>query len=195
LFDWNDSDEEIAEARAIAAELGVDQLLFHLTQVPEKGRSARRAPGTPGFELIRNECSKAYRYDFNAAEPGASGLFAPEKDQALGVFSWMGRTARFEFPRGLAAVQLDAAVHGPEAVFRTLRLKVNLPWLADGRAEFGLSEWVHNLYPVPSNYRASHFPMMVEASQIWRPVDLGFNRDGRELGAIVRVRKVLSSTL
>jgi hypothetical protein len=55
LFRWNDHDEEMARARQLAADLGVDRLCWEITDHPEGAFSARFAPGTPDFERIRHE--------------------------------------------------------------------------------------------------------------------------------------------
>jgi hypothetical protein len=55
LFDWNDSDEEMARARALAREIGVDQFRWLLTDNPPDGCSKRFVPGSPDLERIREE--------------------------------------------------------------------------------------------------------------------------------------------
>ncbi len=55
LFNWNDSDEEMQKARAMAAEIGVDRLCWEITDHPENAFSRRFAPGTPDYERIRHE--------------------------------------------------------------------------------------------------------------------------------------------
>ena len=55
LFNWNDSDEEMNRARALAAEYGVDRLCWEITDHPENAFSRRFAPGTPDYERIRHE--------------------------------------------------------------------------------------------------------------------------------------------
>jgi hypothetical protein len=55
LFNWNDSDEEMQKARAMAAELGVDRLCWEITDHPENAFSRRFAPGTPDNERITHE--------------------------------------------------------------------------------------------------------------------------------------------
>jgi hypothetical protein len=55
LFKWNDSDEEMDQARRLAAEIGVDRLCWEITDHPENAYSRRFAPGSPGFEAIRRE--------------------------------------------------------------------------------------------------------------------------------------------
>jgi len=55
LFKWNDSDEEMAVARRLAAEIGVDRLCWELTDHPESAYSRRFVPGSPQLEAIRHE--------------------------------------------------------------------------------------------------------------------------------------------
>jgi hypothetical protein len=55
LFKWNDSDEEMNLARRLAEEFGIDRLAWEITDHPEDAFSRRFAPGTPGFEAIRQE--------------------------------------------------------------------------------------------------------------------------------------------
>src|SRR3954449_9803145 len=53
LFKWNDSDEEMALAKKMAQEIGIDRLCWEITDHPEDAFSRRFVPGTPGFESIR----------------------------------------------------------------------------------------------------------------------------------------------
>ncbi|MGD9905465.1 MAG: radical SAM protein [Vicinamibacterales bacterium] len=55
LFTWNDSDEEMEQARRLAVEFGVDRLSWEITDHPEDSFSRRFAPGTPDFERIKYE--------------------------------------------------------------------------------------------------------------------------------------------
>ena len=55
LFTWNDSDAEMARARELAAEIGVDRLCWELTDHPETAYSRRFVPGSPELEAIRHE--------------------------------------------------------------------------------------------------------------------------------------------
>jgi hypothetical protein len=55
LFRWNDSDEELALARRLAADVGVDRLCWELTDHPEDAYSRRFVPGSPDLEAIRPE--------------------------------------------------------------------------------------------------------------------------------------------
>jgi hypothetical protein len=55
LFNWNDSDAEMAGARALAADIGVDRLCWELTDHPEDAYSRRFGPGSPALDGIRHE--------------------------------------------------------------------------------------------------------------------------------------------
>lgn len=55
LFSWNDSEEEIAEARRLCDEAGFDEINFSITSQPSPSR--RFAPGTPAWTALRDECA------------------------------------------------------------------------------------------------------------------------------------------
>ncbi len=55
LFVWNDSDAEMARARDLAADIGVDRLCWEITDHPEGAYSRRFVPGSPDLAAIRHE--------------------------------------------------------------------------------------------------------------------------------------------
>ncbi len=55
LFNWNDSDAEMARARELAADIGVDRLCWELTDHPENAYSRRFGAGSPALDAIRRE--------------------------------------------------------------------------------------------------------------------------------------------
>jgi len=55
LFTWNDSDAEMALARRLADEIGVDRLCWEMTDHPETAYSRRFVPGSPDLDAIRHE--------------------------------------------------------------------------------------------------------------------------------------------
>jgi MoaA/NifB/PqqE/SkfB family radical SAM enzyme len=55
LFRWNDSDEEMARARQLAADVGADRLCWEITDHPEDAFSRRFVPGTADYASIRHE--------------------------------------------------------------------------------------------------------------------------------------------
>ena len=54
LFTWNDSEAEMEQARALAADAGVDRLCWELTDHPEDAYSRRFVPGSPDLAAIRH---------------------------------------------------------------------------------------------------------------------------------------------
>jgi MoaA/NifB/PqqE/SkfB family radical SAM enzyme len=55
LFKWNDSDDEMDRARALAKDIGVDWFCWMTTSTPPDGYSQRFVPGTAEYESIRAE--------------------------------------------------------------------------------------------------------------------------------------------
>jgi hypothetical protein len=55
LFKWNDHDEELARARQLAGEVGVDRLCWEITDHPEHAFSRRFVAGSPELDAIRHE--------------------------------------------------------------------------------------------------------------------------------------------
>jgi hypothetical protein len=55
LFKWNDSDEEMARARQLAAEVGVDRLCWEITDHPEDSFSRRFARDSADYARIAHE--------------------------------------------------------------------------------------------------------------------------------------------
>jgi len=55
LFRWNDSDEEMSEARQRASDMGIDRLCWEITDHPEKAFSRRFVPGSDAWKQIRRE--------------------------------------------------------------------------------------------------------------------------------------------
>jgi hypothetical protein len=70
LFTHNDSDEEMAQARTMAAEIGVDRLSWEITDHPEDMFSRRFVRGTPEYARIENEIWD--RNNLGNAIPGAT---------------------------------------------------------------------------------------------------------------------------
>jgi hypothetical protein len=55
LFTWNDSDEEMNRARALAGQIGIDRLSWEITDHPENAYSRRFRPGTGEYDAVRHE--------------------------------------------------------------------------------------------------------------------------------------------
>jgi MoaA/NifB/PqqE/SkfB family radical SAM enzyme len=55
LFRWNDSDEEMAQARQLASDMGVDRLCWEITDHPEEAFSRRFTKESEEYARIRHE--------------------------------------------------------------------------------------------------------------------------------------------
>ena len=88
LFTHNDSDAEMALARRMAAEIGVDRLSWEITDHPEDMFSRRFVPGTPEWAGIQHEIWD--RSGLGNAIPGAT----PRAQIEVGGASWLDRIGR-----------------------------------------------------------------------------------------------------
>ena len=95
LFRWNDSDEEMERARALAIELGVDRLTWTTTDQPLGMPSTRFVPGTPDYERIR------------------PGLLGGGRDTPSAV----------QWRAGIEVIDLPAKVSAGDAVVARLRVR------------------------------------------------------------------------
>jgi len=181
LFNWNDSDECIAEALRLREEIGVDEFKFMLTASPIEGRSLRRAPGTPGFAAIRQWL--AYQDDYSADPYQEAGLWSLENSPRLGPFSWTGRTARVCMKPFDGRINLRLArTTNPVAPQQTVKLR--LPWQDEVAANVGAGQWGDNLISVPAGFQ-DEVQITLEVDQIFSPLRHTESHDNRELGVMV----------
>jgi hypothetical protein len=85
LFTHNDSDQEMALAREMAVEIGVDRLSWEITDHPENMFSRRFMPGAPGHATIAHEIWD--QSGLGNAIPGAT----PRARIDIGSSSWLDR--------------------------------------------------------------------------------------------------------
>ena len=87
-FRWNDSDEQMERARALAMELGVDRLTRTTTDQPLGMPSTRYVPGSPDYERIRPGLIGAGRDVPNAIRwrAGIQAIEVPAKVRAGDAF-------------------------------------------------------------------------------------------------------------
>ncbi|MGE3274216.1 MAG: radical SAM protein [Vicinamibacterales bacterium] len=133
LFTWNDHDEEMARARQLAADAGVDRLCWEITDHPEEAFSRRFAPGTPDHTAIRHEIWDAN--NLGNAIPGATPraeigirsllpglpILARAGEPArirTRVRNCSTRTFRAQASYGRRLVRLGAQLLGPDGVMR-----------------------------------------------------------------------------
>jgi hypothetical protein len=182
VFNWNDSDECIAEALRLREEIGMDEFKFMLTASPIEGRSLMRAPGTPGFEAIKPWL--AYQ-DFYSADPLLeAGLWAHENSPRLGPFCWTGRIARVCMKPVDGAINLRLARStNPMAPAQTVTLR--FPWQYEMTGSIGLGQWADNRIAVPEEFWHDDVQITLEVDQIFSPLRHTETHDNRELGVMV----------
>lgn len=187
LFNWNDSDAQVARARELAAEIGVDELTFFLCSAPLEGRSWRRAPGTPGFAAIADKVEYEVHY---RPDPFAdAGLYPPENHAVLGSHCWSSAQATLTVrPQGRRpwllrgghiALRL-AGRPGEDAP----KVRIATPW-GERAAVVGQGTWAVNRVSVPWWRRVGEFEVRVIADEPFIPLRHGGPHDTRELGVMV----------
>lgn len=92
LFRWNDGDEEMARARQMAADIGVDRLCWEITDHPEDAFSRRFLPGTGDYDRIRHEIWDDSQ--LGNAIPGAMPRAAIEVKTLVPGLPLLGRAGR-----------------------------------------------------------------------------------------------------
>jgi MoaA/NifB/PqqE/SkfB family radical SAM enzyme len=92
LFTWNDSDEEMNRARALAEEFGVDRLCWEVTDHPEDAFSRRFLPGAPELERIRHEIWDSN--NLGNAIPGATPRARIDVRSTVPGLPLLGRAAK-----------------------------------------------------------------------------------------------------
>jgi len=182
MFNWNDSDECVAEALRLREEIGMDEFKFMLTASPIEGRSLRRAPGTPGFEAIKPWL--AYQDFYNPDPFLEAGLWALENSPRLGPFAWTGRKARVSVKPVDGQVNLRLARSAnPVAPEQTATLR--LPWNDEVIANVGLGQWHDNPFVIPADFPEGNVEITLEVDQIFSPLRHTETHDNRELGVMV----------
>jgi len=112
-FNWNDSDEEIAEAFRLSEKIGVDEFRFHLTHVPLNGISWRFSQGGPNFLRYRPYIDNAFGYTPHVVQPDVNGFYQREKLD-FGWARWTGWQARrrLHVHNGRATIQISTTRPG-----------------------------------------------------------------------------------
>ena len=184
VFHWNDSDEEIEQARRMAREIGVDRLEFMLTAIPRSARSLRRMPGSPGFALIKDCASFAWGYETDCRLVD-QGLYGKEANASLGVFQWTGRKARIQVIVRSCYLNLRMVAMSPPGV-NMPTVSIRSPW-EERRARVGGGRWADNELHIPPEGLNTLFTLELEVSRTWIPAREGLSTDSRELGVAVSI--------
>jgi hypothetical protein len=186
LFDWNDSDECIAEALRLRDAIGVDKFHFMLTGSPMEGRSLRRAPGTRGFEAIKPWV--AYQDGYSTDPFLEAGLWGAEQSARNGSFSWTGAHARILVTPRDGRLHLRLA-RGGTPTGPLPRVMIRLPW-GEVRGEVGTRTWQDNVVSVPEEHAGAAIAVSLEVEKLFTPMRYGIVGDSRELGLMLSLTDV-----
>jgi MoaA/NifB/PqqE/SkfB family radical SAM enzyme len=179
LFHWNDSADTIANVKALAADIGVDELRFYLTHIPAGGATRRLAFGSPDHHEIADLVDASH-----GMQPDDDGLYLREDQEHLGPYRWSAPTARVLLhARGrFASMALMRPPQTPEA-----SVVVTLPW-SELTTRAGDGSWASVRIFVPRRYRRSRLVATLATSP-WYPVNEG-HPDIRCLGVMVAAGEV-----
>ncbi len=162
LFHWNDSAETIANVKALAAEMGVDELRFYLTHIPAGGATRRLAFGSPDHHEIADLAAASH-----GMRPDDDGLFLREDQEHLGPYRWSAPTARvpLHVQGRFASLALPRPPRTPEA-----SVVVTLPWSTFTTRVAGDGVWAGMRIFVPRRYQRSQL-ITTLATSAWFPGD------------------------
>ena len=183
VFNWNDSDDCLAEALRLREEIAPDRFSFMLTSSPMDGRSLRRAPGTPGFEALKPWL--AYQEGFSSDPFGEAGLWGSEHDGKVGDFSWTGTRARVLVALHDGRLSLRFARRLTEAGPMP-RVVVRVPW-GEFEAQVGRDWWEECIIEVPDAFGGGPVSTEIEVEKPFTPM-----RHGQTWGVIRELGVMLS---
>jgi hypothetical protein len=168
LFTWNDSDEEMALARQLAQDIGVDRLCWEITDHPENAFSRRFAHGSSGFDAIRREtwddsnlgnaipgATPKARIDIRLPVPGLPLIGARHRPMTVRarVHNLSGRVFPNRGAQGRRIVRLGAQLCTPEGTLIDLNYaRADLPRPLEGGGIADLSVHLKEL-PAAGRYR------------------------------------------
>jgi MoaA/NifB/PqqE/SkfB family radical SAM enzyme len=192
VFNWNDSDEEIDAAIALAKEYGLNQLNLLVTNNPADARSTRFSPGSPSFFKYRDyiflqRVGSLYHL-YHCELPDKDGLFQLENVPGLG---WARRTGsqailRPNGPNG----QLRLSISTDRLMSRGCNHScvIHAPWRTY-RIPLTYGMWRDVSIRVPLALRDNpEIEYKVATDDYWFPSEEGDGSDFRCLGVIIKAK-------
>ena len=161
LFHWNDSAETIAGVKALAAEMGVDELRFYLTHIPAGGATRRLAFGSADHHEIAELADASH-----GMRPDDDELFLRENQEQLGLP--LERTNGSRATPRAGPLRLARAPRPPDTP--EADVVVNLPWSTFTTRVAGDGAWASMRIYVPRSHRRSQ-PVATLATSAWFPAD------------------------
>ena len=183
VFHWNDRDEQIDAAIAMAEEYGVDRLSLYVTNEPPGARSVRFSPGSPSYHKYRKyiHLDHAGRLDifYNCELPDADGLFPMDEIAGLGKLRRTGSAATLRRRGRNGLIRLAVSTDRPLARERPHACRVRTPWRSYD-VPLTYAKWQPVAIRVPRRFRRAG-PVEIEVStdDFWFPAEEYANDDLR----------------
>lgn len=190
VFHWNDSDEQIDAAIALAKEYGVDRFSLYLTDEPPGSRSARFSPGSPSYfkykKYIHFDHLERLDHIYHCELPDKDGLYRWEEMPDFGLVRRTGSEATLRRGGRNGRLRLSIAVDQPRSRERELSCLVQTPW-ETYRVPLVYGQWRPMPIRVPREYRRSGpVEIKVSTEDHWYPAQDYGNDDLRCLGVLIR---------
>jgi len=185
LFRWNDSEEEVEQAIAIAKEHGVDAFDLYLTHIPYDGCSYRFSPGSPLFAKYRPYIGHSLGYTARVLLPDDDGFYAAEVIEPLGAARWMCWQARLSVESSGGWIHLSLGTLRPSASERPNHVFVVTPWRTL-KLPVGSNTWNRYSIPIPEVLRdLGEISAVLVTDDYWFPAEEIGTQDLRCLGSLV----------
>ena len=181
IFQWNESEDEIEEAKLLSKKMGVDQLSFYLTHIPLDAAPRRLSPV---HHQIRGMVDYAYGYDDFFGD--RNGLFKKETCPQIGSFHWTSREARIYFKANAPWFIITLGTNRLIAKNRAQNVITYTPW---GRKKTSLRflTWKDIYIFVPPTYRNNkEIEIILHPEEPWYPSKENGSVDFRCLGVMVK---------
>lgn len=188
LFNWNDSDAEIAHAMALAKEIGVDEFILYLTPIPVGGASFRFAPGSPNFAKHRDIIDSALNFSETAGVPApdADGFHKYDEVTGLGLCQWTSWSAVRRFDLNGKWINFSLTTNRPVSRERPCVAYVVTPWRSF-RVPLEYMKWRDIAILVPDGERSrGSVDVVIATPDYWFPADETTSTDPRCLGVLYR---------
>ena len=190
VFHWNDSDEQIDAAIAMAEEYGVDRLVLHLTDEPAGARSARFSPGSPSYfkylKYIRRDHTGRLDHLYHCELPDEDGLYRPEDMPEFGILRRTASEATLWRNGRNGRVRVSIGTDRPLSREREQSCLLRTPWQTV-KVPLTYGKWQPVSIRVPRAFRRSGpVEIQLTADDYWFPAAEWGNADLRCLGVLVR---------
>ncbi len=191
VFHWNDSDEEIDAALAIARQFGVDKFSLYLTNTPPGCRSIRFSPGSPSFlkyrQYIHFDDEGRLDHEYNCEIPDENGLYHFERSKLPGcVVRWSSSEARLRLKPTRGRLQLQVSTSRKLSRSQNHTCVLHAPW-GEYKIPLIYKRWRYVSIPIPRNFSASEeIEIKLIAANCWYPATEGSSGDLRCLGVLIR---------